>query len=574
MDSLEDVSGQQAERIVELSLQKMDPHLQTIELSMQFPFSVEQIFAARPPLSYRQLVSSSRTPQFKLNFDTPGSVVNRKVVLELDLPRVEEQSMELEKEFQLRFSAPSKDVVVDFVVLHPNGISAKLTVDGKSHGRVELSYNETKTDDGDRHEYRPKVVLSLPSRFEPIKMEGLVVLEGRPGDAKKSLHMHLDDVVRRHTYLRASLMGNGWQGLSAHGLWDGLGLWVEAQTALEQLEKVSQFHFDAGYRTFWMSQREKFNVAFKVHDFSNEGSIKWNNFGTIEMSQLAEYNARYSQSAMLTTGGEAFEHTLQLGWGQHADEPQVHWSQSGKLDIDRVGGRYHVKARAVTRFTPKAIDYQLVGKARLNLDNRKMVKELEGTLEGTSRTTQTNNVHGELRYRNFGQSPLMANMSLVIQSPKGVDFCYEDHIEETEVGKYRGKMMLQLSPENRYEANYHYSRTGDEANQQHHELDIQLKHPASQWQARHRSLLRMSPDQEVLLKTRLEHNNNNSNDSLEGLVQWHRVGEFIAQLRAQSGGSVAHQTMLKYVPATSLVVRSDNNNNNNKEHSNGNDLMM
>lgn len=498
----------------EVSIVRVDPRLTSYEIYAEMPYSLEQIFSSKNSL--RNLEPALKAP-FKFVFNTPGSSVDREIIFELELPQKQDET---QKEVRLHIKSPFKQIFAQAYIrnmVKEQVINMELTVDNKKYFQMELGLEKLRR--GPKIEYKPRLILSMGNRFEPVHMTGVIsYAEGK----KSVLFVALNDLQKEKQYFKGTLIKVGKLSDSAFrasaecsvDIFDFTG---KLGSTLERSERVLKLDINSEYQHPLVGGRQTAKVAFKFQNLSSGKMVKIVNYGAIQLSQFPKYTVQYDHHIMYGSS-EYFEHDLKLGWNN--DPEQVRAYQMVKVVGQR--GKYDIESNTVVVYKPEHINYEIKGTSALVGFGINGQKRYNMILNGKSRdgSTEANDFRAELSYSHLSKSPLKMKMRASVKSAS-IDFIYSDEIEEKNPNTYHGQLLIQLNPVQKYTANYVYEMKKKNGNEYQHEIEVELNNQNTRKMHKHRSMLRMIPSEQLLVQSKLS---SDDGDIFDGELNWNRNG--------------------------------------------------
>ncbi len=293
--------------LAEVTVVKTDAGLSSYEATLESPLKFGQIMQAISGKrgALKKEVIEEMTP-FRFHFNTPGSEVDRKIALEVELAN----AGALVKEARLRLRTPWKAVSGQAVLRNEakeRVAKLELTVDEAKWMAAEVALEVVRR--GPKTEWKPRVVITaLESVLErPIHLTGaLSVSRGR----KTAVHLSLEDVIARQQYITAGYIRerpserNGLGRTSADLSVSLRGLVAKGAAAFELGERLIKVDISSDYKLPSWRRAEKAKVALKLQNHSNnEGSekkvIKMTGIGQIKASQLSKYEVGFKSHNLL-----------------------------------------------------------------------------------------------------------------------------------------------------------------------------------------------------------------------------------------------------------------------------------
>lgn len=504
----------------EITIEKVDRQLTGYEVYAEIPVSVDQIFAQRS-LRHQKRASQLRSwangelSPIKFVFNTPGSQVDREVVFELEFPRVAEEN----KEIRLRIQSPWKQIVAEASLRQKEQervVALQLTVDQRRMFQMELALEQLTR--GQKIEYRPRMILALPYKAEPIHLAGVL---SYLRDHKSVIHVELQDVQQKRNYIKGTVIkvANGVDYRASADLQvDVFDYATKLAAAFERSDRGLKVDIDADYRTPMTSERENVKLVLKLQNLSSGKLFKISNIGVAQFSQFPKYNAQFSHQLMIGAN-EYLEHDLKMGW--KGEEEQVRLYQMVKLTGQR--GKYDIEGHSIVVYRPAEIDYEIRANSALIGLGSSGQKRYNVVVDGRDRTKSSEGFRAEFDYSHLSKSPLKMKLRAAIKSEK-IDFIYSDEIEEKNDSTYQGHLLVQLSPKLRHSADYVYQiKPQQRAGQYHHELDIALKNELTGRTRRHHSLLKMTAGRMLHFQSKLS--DHEDKDWLDGEIELQHEGQ-------------------------------------------------
>lgn len=553
-------------------MEKADPQLTSYELHTELPYSLEQIFSNKK--SMHELRRIENAP-FRFTFNTPGSQVDREIIFELELPQ---QGRHEQQQARLRIQTPWKRILTQAYIKNQpkeKAINVELSVDEKKYLQMEIGMEALER--GEKIEYRPRVILSMGTKFEPIHLNGVVSLT----KGKKSiLFITLNDAKKDKQFVKATLVKVGRISdktflASADCLVNVADLNGKLAATFERSDRVIKMEMKSEYLHPKTGNRETANLAFKCQNLSSGKMFKIENHGLVQLSQYPRYNINFEHNIVLAAK-EYFEHDLKCGWDNESE--QIRLYQLIKVNGQR--GKYDIETKSICVYKPENIDYEIKGTCALVGFGINGQKRYNMILNGQSRGQSEGNFRAELSYSHLSKSPLKMKMRAAVKSVN-VDFVYSDEIEEKSPNNYEGHMLVQLTPEKQYTAVYNYDMTKSNQNEQNHELKIELNDQKSRSTIRHHGLLKLSntqlfvqsklsADDEAILDGELSYNKhgasygkfNHYGSNSRAHVELDPHSSPRSYQLALQKKNLKHETSLQYEPATMLDIRSKTRRDN------------
>lgn len=513
--------------LAEVTVVKTDAGLSSYEATLESPLKFGQIMQAISKRgALKKEVIEEMTP-FRFHFNTPGSEVDRKIALEVELAN----AGALVKEARLRLRTPWKAISGQAVLRNEakeRVAKLELTVDEAKWMAAEVALEVVRR--GPKTEWKPRVVITaLESVLErPIHLTGaLSVSRGR----KTAVHLSLEDVIARQQYITAGYIRerpserNGLGRTSADLSVSLRGLVAKGAAAFELGERLMKVDISSDYKLPSWRRAEKAKVALKLQNHSNnEGSekkvIKMTGIGQIKASQLSKYEITYSQNVHVISG-EQLEHDLKLDWASQQEDssnntPQIRLHQSAQKTGQR--GKIDLEAASLVIYRPENVHYEVKATGGLiGVGVSSGLKRYNIAIAGEGKHSSKSNFRGELSYEQKAKSPaLKMEMAAQLKAPEaGIDFVYRDEIEEKAPGQYHGHLLVQMSPAEKYDVTYVYRLKNDRSKKAvEHSMEVMLLKDARKRVAlKHYGLLRLEDGGRAMsLKSRLTDEENKGAD--------------------------------------------------------------
>lgn len=573
--------------VYELTLEKFDKQIQTFEIYMSNPIKY-----------IRWLFSNARSTEqqkrsLKFSFNTPGSRIDRELAFELELPTFNFESGLL-KEARLRLQTPWKQISAQAITHNQQNdrvLNLELAVDHRKLIAMELSLTAVQQR-GPLIEYQAKLILSTPFNRRPINLMG--VWSSQQGQ-KAQWHLALEDVEQKRHFVQATIVKTGdlIDGdfkSSVHCMVDLAGVSAKTSGILVRSARSLKLDLNTDYDLFASGRRDSLQLGISHQNMASESSqmikllqkVKWS------CTQFPKYDMDCLHHLTFDPLANYYEHDIKLGWNQ--DSEQIRCYNMAKMQTaarQQSTDKYDVDSETILVVRPLKINYQVKAQSSLvGVESLNGIKSYRLTAEGHRRDQpEADKIAAQLTYEQTSDSPLKMKMLASVKSDF-VDFIYSDDIQEEQPNKYNGHMLIQLTPQRKYAANYVYS-VKNEKDEQQHRIDVTLNDAiTNQLKCKHQGQINFVPSRALNVQSKWtgEHDQ----DVFDGKLSWNRFGssqcqfvhyptetegDVLVDLNGQpmqgkvqlKSGDWKHQTEVQYKKAEKFLKLNSKTMNQEKE---------
>lgn len=397
-----------------LTLQKNDPQMEGYEFKLKFPAAG----------------SDPRNMFYQLIMDTPGSSINRRHLIELQLnnPNIPEASM------HFLYSCPMKKI--------------EISASAKNHGNLANVMMEAKIDDARRYfinlespyqeipsgmKFQPVLEMGCP-HTEPFVMRGNIEhnwITGFVVDLRSNMP------TNKPAFIKASVE-NSRGNLQIDMAASLVQLDLDSRVTLTTQERTSIGSAVVNYQ--WAGQRKhQIKINDKVKNLSTEHIFKAAVNTEMQMSQYPEYNWQIIADIQSAPMGQR-EYDIKFWWGENLPEEQrrIH-----VLTISKKSGKYGpgFKGTNEGRLKIEAPFWNIDLDGHFNdmLDMEDLPKAL---FSGELKSDGAKVIEWEAKYNHESRDPTRLSMSAKLEGPT-IRFNYMDRVEQRGDNKYMGNMIIE-----------------------------------------------------------------------------------------------------------------------------------
>uniref|UniRef100_V5ICY8 Putative vitellogenin-b n=2 Tax=Ixodes ricinus TaxID=34613 RepID=V5ICY8_IXORI len=397
-----------------LTLQKNDPQMEGYEFKLKFPAAG----------------SDPRNLFYQLIMDTPGSSINRRHLIELQLnnPNIPEASM------HFLYSCPMKKI--------------EISASARNHGDLANVMMEAKIDDVRRYfinlespyqeipngqKFQPVLEMGCP-HTEPFVMRGNIEHNWNTGFV---VDLRSNMPANKPAFIKASLE-NSRGNLQLDMAASLVQLDLDSSITLATQERTSIGSAVVNYQ--WAGQRKhQIKINDKVKNLSTEHIFKAAVNTEMQMSQYPEYNWQIIADIQSAPMGQR-EYDIKFWWGENLPEEQrrIH-----VLTISKKSGKYGPGFKGTNEGRLKIeapfwnIDIDGYFNDMLNMEG--LPKAL---FSGELKSDGAKVIEWEAKYNHESRDPMRLSMSAKLEGPT-IRFNYMDRVEQRGDNKYMGNMIIE-----------------------------------------------------------------------------------------------------------------------------------
>ncbi|CAN8004489.1 unnamed protein product [Ixodes hexagonus] len=449
-----------------LTLQKNDLAMEGYEFKLKFP-----------------VAGSDRSNQFyQLIMDTPGSSINRRhlIELQLNMPPIDEASM------HFLYSCPMKKI--------------EISASARMHTGLMLISTEAKIDDARRYfiklespyqaesdiiKFQPTLEMGCPNtepfimkgKIEKNHTDGLMIDMGANMPAYKPVSIKVSAVYNKLDHMQVEMEASL------------ISLDIELVVRATRQERSAVTALNADYQ--WAGQRKhtiKYN--HKLQDLGTEHICKTAVNADLQMSQYPEYNWQFMSDTQLKAG-EHREHDIKFWWGENLPEEQRHIHV---LAISKQIGEFGrgMKGTIEGRLKMLAPIWNIDVDGTFNniLDMEGQPKALiNGEIKGDGAKV----IEWEAKFDQESANPMRVSVSAKLEGP-AIRLIYVDRIRQRTENEYDGNTIIEWGKQGKKISVDYQVMLKIDPDSTMYDIDYRVSYPNMKVPARHKNKLRFTRD--------------------------------------------------------------------------------
>ncbi|XP_050023796.1 apolipophorins-like [Dermacentor andersoni] len=441
-------------------LQKNDLAMEGYEIKMKYPMDTSS-----PNLFYQFI------------FDTPGSAIQRKHLIELAINK----PFNGENTMHFLYHCPMKKIEVSTSLkTHSSPAHAMLEAKVDDTRRYFIKLDVPYGDSLDSVYFEPRLEMSCPATA-PVIVQGRI--DGSPSGFSINLQSNMP--AEKPAYLRASL------SVDEKKLQADLSTIVplvdinfNSLTTKPQEGTVVTAATLEYQRRGQRKQTVKLNA--KTKDLSTEHISKSAINAEMQFSEYPEYNWKVTTDFQKAPGAQHNEHDIKLWWGENLDDQQRHIHV---LTISKQIGEYGhgYKASSEGRLVVFApvwdIDFNGLFNAMLDLQDVS-----KGTFNGEIQSHGERVMQIEMNH-NLERSPPRLLVNARVET-RHFRFLYSDQLEERNPNQYVGRTNIEWGREGKSIATEYVIISRRGADSSLHDIEYKISYPGMRMPAVHRTKIR------------------------------------------------------------------------------------
>nr|BAL42280.1 Vitellogenin-B [Haemaphysalis longicornis] len=450
---------------ISLVMQKNDLSMEGYELKIKYPVTDFE---------------SSDNLFYQLIFDTPGSTVQRKHLIELSFNKRPDD----ERTMHFLYHCPMKKLELSTSLRTESSpalamLEAKVDDARRYFIKLETPYGE----DSEKIFFEPRLEMSCP-HTQPVLVQGKIEV----GTSAASINLRSNMPVNKPAYFRAIMMVEDTRmQLDMSSSLPSLEMSLNALSTKPQ-ERSAITTATLEYQ--WSGQRKHTaKLDAKAKNLSTQHIAKSAVTAEMQFSQFPEYNWKVTTDFQKAPGAQHNEYDLKLWWGENLPEDQRHIQV---LAISKQVGEYSQgsKGSSEGRLVIKApvwdIDFNAFYNAMLDLQDTST-----GNFNGEVLSHGEKLMQIEMNHNLQSRSPLQLFVSSRIET-RHFRIVYSDQLEERNPNQYVGRTSLEWGREGKSIATEYViiSRQGKDSTL--HDIEYKISYPGMRMPAVHRTKIRVT----------------------------------------------------------------------------------
>uniref|UniRef100_A0A131YSR5 Vitellogenin B n=1 Tax=Rhipicephalus appendiculatus TaxID=34631 RepID=A0A131YSR5_RHIAP len=442
-------------------LQKNDLAMEGYEIKMKYPMDTSS-----PNLFYQFI------------FDTPGSAIQRKHIVELAINKPADG----ENTMHFLYHCPMKKIEVSTAL--------------KVHSSPAHAMLEAKVDDARRYFvkldvpygqslnsvfFEPRLEMGCPST-QPFLLQGRI--DGSPSELSMNLQSNMP--AEKPVFLRAAVSVDD-KKVQAD-LSTRIPMVEISFNSLSTKPQESTIVTAATLEYQWRGQRKhtaKLNA--KTKNLSTEHMAKSAINAEMQFSEFPEYNWKLITDFQKAPGAQHNEHDIKLWWGENFGEDQRHIHV---LTISKQEGEYGQGSKGSSEgrlvILAPVWDIDFNGFFNAMLDQQDVSK---GTFNGEVQSHGERVMQIEMNHNLESRSPLRLFLNARVET-RHFRFLYSDQLEERNPNQYVGRTNVEWGREGKSIATEYVVMSRQGIDSSLHDVEYKISYPGMRMPAVHRTKIR------------------------------------------------------------------------------------
>lgn len=453
---------------ISLVMQKNDLSMEGYELKIKYPVTD---FGTSDNLFYQ------------LIFDTPGSTVERRHLIELSFNKRPDN----ERTMHFLYHCPMKKLELSTSLRTDSSpalamLEAKVDDARRYFIKLETPYGEEELERGTIF-FEPKLEMSCP-HTQPVLVQGRIEV----GNSAASIQLRSNMPANKPAFFRAQLnVEDTKMQLDMSSSLPSLDMSLNALSTKPQ-ERSAITTATLEYQ--WSGQRKHTaKLDAKAKNLSTQHIAKSAVTAEMQFSQFPEYNWKVTTDFQKAPGAQHNEYDVKLWWGENLPEEQRHIQV---LAISKQVGEYGQgsKGSSEGRLLIKApvwdIDFNTFYNAMLDLQDAST-----GNFNGEVLSHGERLMQVEMNHNLQSRSPLQLFVSSRIET-RHFRIVYSDQLEERNPSQYVGRTSLEWGREGKSIATEYVIISRQTKDNTLHDIEYKISYPGMRIPAVHRTKVRVT----------------------------------------------------------------------------------